>query len=163
MTIMNTSRIYRLVLVATAAVWLSATVARANLGTVTAGTISGTTINGATITGGSITAGGGSEVFMDSDGITIEQGTDDANEIKWDGGQTIVGVSGALFLDAPSGVSIDASLAVDSIQLHTGGDIVLAGSGSTISNPSGSWATGSNQFLCVSGSGTVFPSPTACN
>jgi hypothetical protein len=96
-----TKRIYRLALVALAAVWLSATVARANLGTVTAGSISGVTI-----TGGSITAGGGSEVFMNNDGIQIESGTGVANKIRFSDGSQIYDSSGTLELIGNGGVHI---------------------------------------------------------
>jgi hypothetical protein len=71
----------------------------ANLGTVTAGTI-----NGVTIIGGSITAGGGSEVFMDNDGIQIESGTGVANKIKFSDGSQIYDSSGTLELVGDGGI-----------------------------------------------------------
>jgi hypothetical protein len=94
-------RTYRILCVAVAAVWISAVGLRANLGTVTAGTI-----NGVTITGGSITAGGGSEVFMDNDGIQIESGTGVANKIKFSGGSSVYDSSGTLELVGSGGVHI---------------------------------------------------------
>lgn len=74
----------------------------ANLGTVTAGTISGVTI-----TGGTITAGSGSEVFLSSDGITIEDGTSDRNAVKWgDGSSKIWGTSTDLSILADNEIVI---------------------------------------------------------
>jgi hypothetical protein len=96
-----TRRTYWTLCTAIAVVWLSATVARANLGTVTAGTIQGVTIEG-----GSITAGGGSEVFMDSDGIQIESGTGVANKIKFSDGSQIFDSSGTLELVGDGGIHL---------------------------------------------------------
>jgi hypothetical protein len=74
----------------------------ANLGTVTAGTI-----NGVTIIGGTLTAGSGSEVFLSSDGITIEDGTSDRNAVKWgDGSSKIWGTSTDLSLLADNEIVI---------------------------------------------------------
>jgi hypothetical protein len=167
MTIMKTSRTYRLVLVAMAAVWLSATVARANLGTVTAGTVNGVTINGSTITGGTLTAGGGSEVFIDNHGITLEAGNAVANQVKWDDGSFIYSSSGGMLIHTVSGLIVGVGTSSPFI---VNDDQILPqvplkfddGVTSPIVAEASSWHNG-NQFVCVSSSGTFFPSTFACN
>jgi hypothetical protein len=152
-----TKRIYRIALVALAAVWLSATVARANLGTVTAGSISGVTI-----TGGSITAGGGSEVFLGSDGIEIESGSGTANKIKWDDGTSLLGNSGTLFVAASSAVVFTSPTTsiTGNVTMGSGKIVFLSGSG-TIKNAD--WSGGGNRFACIDNDGALYTSPSACN
>jgi hypothetical protein len=120
-----TRRTYTLLCLVAAAIWLSATVARANLGTVTAGTIQGVTIEG-----GSITAGGGSEVFMDSDGIQIESGTGIANKIKFSDGSQIFDSFGTLELVGGGGIHLTGGSGAVSITGESYVDISsLGGSG----------------------------------
>jgi hypothetical protein len=133
-------RTYWILCTALAVVWLSATTMRANLGTVTAGTI-----NGVTITGGSITAGGGSEVFMNNDGIQIESGTGVANKIRFSDGSAIYDSSGTLELIGDGGVHI------------SGGSGAVVFSGSYLFDDD--FAGAGTRHLCADSSGKIVICP----
>jgi hypothetical protein len=133
----KTPRIYRLALVALAAVWVSAVGLRANLGTVTAGTVNGVTINGSTLNAGSA-------VRLDDDGIAIIAGTSTDNRIRWsDGSQIYSDASGLLRLySAGTGVEIHAD---DS------GPIFLNGGSTEVTSLAGV----GNRAVCANSSGVL--------
>lgn len=75
-------------------------------GTITGDKIAATTITGVTITGSTINAGSGNEVVIDSSGITIAQGTDTRNKIKWGDGSAIDSSGNQIQLVASSSISL---------------------------------------------------------
>lgn len=150
-----TKRPYVFLLTLSLVIWLSATIARANIGSVTAGNISGVYIAGSTV------EGGGGTVVIDDDGIVIDDGTAPVNGINWTGGGQIRGMSGQLFLSGAA-IALDAPVFTDSINMHTNQDITLNGSSSDLTFNNSNFQ-GSTQFLCVNSSGRVFASATACN
>lgn len=165
-----TKRTFTLLFTLAITIWLSSTIAQANLGTVTAGTINGTTISGNTITGGTISGttitgstleAGGGDVVIDSNGVMLDDGSGTANAVRWSGGGEVRGLSGSLFLSGAA-IALDAPVFSDDINMHTNETITMNGTGSTIIFNNSNFQ-GSTQFVCVDTTGTAFASATACN
>jgi hypothetical protein len=81
----------------------------ADLGTVNAGTITGVTISGSTINGTTIVAGSGSQVTIDSNGLSIVAGDGTPNRIKFGSVASIWAFSTTLWLEGNQQVSLYVS------------------------------------------------------
>jgi hypothetical protein len=137
----------------------------ANLGTVTAGSISGVTA----------TFGSGSEVTLNSSGITLNAGTGANNKIKWTDGSQITGNASTLFL-ATGNVHLGSG--ATELVLDSGGSLTEQGIGDvTIGTNSLPFEKmfarnfrmtsfsggGASHFVCNDNNGDFYSSATTCD
>jgi hypothetical protein len=109
----------------------------ANIGTITSGTINGTTIH----------AGVSNSVTLDSNGITLSEGTSRANSVWWSDGSYIHSFDGDLTIHGE-----DNAVTINS-------NLFMTGSGAPqITALSGS----GNRYVCVNSTGSLFASASAC-